>query len=159
MPTVHAPRIVSTSWGLIEMTLSADGLTGCTLPWIDAPPVESFEVLDAGSDAYSSYVFDLFAGAAPQRPSIGHLSGTPFQVRVWQGLMTIPTGETRTYRELAAVIGCPQAVRAVANACGRNPAPLFVPCHRVIRTDGTLGGFSSGLAWKRLLLAAEQSNR
>jgi O-6-methylguanine DNA methyltransferase len=83
------------------------------------------------------------------------LRGTPFQKAVWKAMTTIPRGETRSYAWLAATVGKPRAFRAVANACGANPLPVVIPCHRVIASDGTIGGFSSGLAMKRKLLAVE----
>ena len=84
-----------------------------------------------------------------------HLLGTPFQQRVWQTLRTIPPGETWSYKQLAINLGHPTAFRAVANANGKNPIPLLIPCHRVIASDGSLGGFSSGLVRKQWLLAHE----
>ncbi len=83
------------------------------------------------------------------------LRGTPFQVEVWHALEAIPAGETITYGELARRVGRPRAVRAVAQACGANPVGVIVPCHRVIGADGSLTGFSSGLARKRALLERE----
>ena len=79
------------------------------------------------------------------------LIGTPFQLLVWNALKTIPKGEVRTYKELATMIGRPGSVRAVANACGKNPYLVTIPCHRVIRTDGGLGGYSGagGIEAKR----------
>ena len=84
-------------------------------------------------------------------------SGTVFQKKVWRELSKIPKGETRTYKEIAIAIGRPLAVRAVANACGKNPHPIKIPCHRVIRSDGKLGGYSApgGTAAKRRLLKEE----
>lgn len=83
-------------------------------------------------------------------------AGTPFQQRVWTELCRIPTGETVTYGELARRVGRPGAARAVGQACGANPIPVLVPCHRVLAAGGGLGGFSAGLDWKRRLLAVEQ---
>ena len=85
------------------------------------------------------------------------VSGTFFQKKVWLELSKIPKGETRTYKEIAIAIGRPLAVRAVANACGKNPHPIKIPCHRVIRSDGKLGGYSApgGTAAKRRLLKEE----
>jgi AraC family transcriptional regulator of adaptative response/methylated-DNA-[protein]-cysteine methyltransferase len=83
------------------------------------------------------------------------LCGTAFQLRVWAELRRIPPGETRTYAEVAAAIGHPAASRAVANACGANPAAAVVPCHRVVRGDGGLGGYRWGLDRKRALLDRE----
>lgn len=83
------------------------------------------------------------------------LQGTAFQRTVWAALRTIPAGRTATYAEVAEMIGQPGAHRAVANACGKNPAPLLVPCHRVVRSDGTLGGYRLGTSRKAALLEAE----
>jgi AraC family transcriptional regulator of adaptative response/methylated-DNA-[protein]-cysteine methyltransferase len=81
--------------------------------------------------------------------------GTAFQERVWQALQAIPVGRTRTYADIAAAIGQPSATRAVANACGANPAAVAIPCHRVVRTDGGLGGYRWGIARKQRLLSRE----
>ena len=81
---------------------------------------------------------------------------TAFQRRVWQALQKIPYGETRTYSAVAKAIGAPTAVRAVARACATNPASIVVPCHRVIREDGGLGGYRWGLERKRRLLEQEK---
>ena len=90
-------------------------------------------------------------------PNIDSLNGTKFQKKVWLELTKIPKGETKTYKEIAISIGHPLAVRAVANACGKNPNPIKIPCHRVIRSDGKLGGYSGpgGTAAKRRLLKEE----
>ena len=86
------------------------------------------------------------------------LDGTEFQISVWNELKKIPKGETRTYKEIAELIGKPTAARAVANACGKNPYPITIPCHRVIRSDGGLGGYSGegGVEKKKLLLKNEK---
>jgi methylated-DNA-[protein]-cysteine S-methyltransferase len=83
--------------------------------------------------------------------------GTNFQKMVWTELKKIPFGETRTYKEIAVAIGKPKAARAVANACGKNPYPIIIPCHRVVRSDGTIGGFTGdgGIEEKRQLLRQE----
>ncbi|HEX4479927.1 MAG TPA: methylated-DNA--[protein]-cysteine S-methyltransferase [Rudaea sp.] len=83
------------------------------------------------------------------------IRATAFQWRVWQALQHIPRGETRSYSDIATSIGEPRAVRAVANACGRNRLAVVVPCHRVIREDGSLGGYRWGIERKRTLLARE----
>jgi AraC family transcriptional regulator, regulatory protein of adaptative response / methylated-DNA-[protein]-cysteine methyltransferase len=85
------------------------------------------------------------------------LQGTAFQIRVWESLRTIPVGETRTYSDVAEQIGSPRAVRAVASACAANAVALAVPCHRVIRRDGSLGGYRWGLDVKEALLLAERN--
>lgn len=83
------------------------------------------------------------------------LRGTAFQVRVWEALRRIPLGETRSYAELAAMIGAPRAVRAVARSCATNPVSLAVPCHRVVGSDGDLTGYRWGIPRKQALLARE----
>ncbi len=81
--------------------------------------------------------------------------GTAFQEAVWQALRRIPAGETRTYAELAAMAGRPAAIRAAGTACGANDIAVLIPCHRALRTDGTLGGYAYGLDRKRVLLSRE----
>ncbi len=83
-------------------------------------------------------------------------TGTAFQRKVWRILLKIPRGQTRSYAWVARQIGRPKAVRAVANACGANPVPILIPCHRVIASDGSLGGFGGGLVMKKKLLALER---
>jgi methylated-DNA-[protein]-cysteine S-methyltransferase len=85
--------------------------------------------------------------------------GTPFQRRVWQALVSIPYGETRSYGEIAAQIGSPGAFRAVGLANGHNPIGIIVPCHRVIGANGSLTGYGGGLDRKRALLALEKSRK
>ena len=82
--------------------------------------------------------------------------GTEFQRKVWEKVSEIPYGELRSYKWVANEIGNPNAVRAVGNAVGKNPVPPIIPCHRVIRSDGNLGGFSSGIALKKWLLRLEK---
>ncbi len=85
--------------------------------------------------------------------------GTPFQQKVWEALIRIPMGETRSYHEIAEQIGRPRSSRAVGQACARNPILLLVPCHRVTAEGGRLGGFSCGLHVKEALLALEKFGR
>jgi AraC family transcriptional regulator, regulatory protein of adaptative response / methylated-DNA-[protein]-cysteine methyltransferase len=98
--------------------------------------------------------------AAVERPGTARalpldIQGTAFQERVWQALRDIPAGTTASYRDIAAAIGAPSATRAVANACGANPVAVAIPCHRVVRTDGSLGGYRWGIERKRALLERE----
>ena len=86
-----------------------------------------------------------------------HLIGAPFQIKVWEALMRIPTGHVTTYSEIAGTIGNPKAVRAVGTAVGRNPISFLIPCHRALRRDGTLGGYHWGLPVKRAILAWESA--
>ncbi len=83
------------------------------------------------------------------------LEGTAFQMSVWESLRKVGYGEVVSYSELAGMAGRPRAVRAAASACAANRIPIFVPCHRVVRSDGSLGGFSCGAELKRLLLNLE----
>ncbi|MBI4125345.1 MAG: MGMT family protein [Deltaproteobacteria bacterium] len=85
-------------------------------------------------------------------------TGTPFQMAVWRAIRLIPYGQTRSYQWIAKKIGNPKAVRAVGQACGANPTPILVPCHRVVGSGGRLGGFSRGLRLKRQLLRLERQN-
>ena len=85
------------------------------------------------------------------------LKGTPFQLKVWQALLRIPAGRAVTYSDVADAIGAPKAVRAVGTAIGRNPISYLIPCHRVLRTSGALGGYHWGLTRKRAILARESS--
>ena len=86
------------------------------------------------------------------------LAGTPFQLRVWTALRAIPCGETRTYGDVARALGMPTAARAVGQAVGANPVAVLVPCHRVVRADGALGGYRWGVERKRALLAWERAS-
>lgn len=81
--------------------------------------------------------------------------GTPFQKKVWEELMKIPYGVSMSYKELAQMIGKPSACRAVANANGKNPIAIAIPCHRIIGSDGTLGGYSGGISIKKELALLE----
>ena len=91
------------------------------------------------------------------RPSNNDFRGTKFQEKVWNYLKTIRKGTIKTYKEVAISINRPKSARAVANAVGKNPFPIKIPCHRVIRSDGLLGGYSGqgGIKTKRLLLKRE----
>jgi AraC family transcriptional regulator of adaptative response/methylated-DNA-[protein]-cysteine methyltransferase len=85
------------------------------------------------------------------------LIGAPFQIKVWEALLTIPSGQVTTYSEIAQFIGNPKAVRAVGTAVGRNPVSLLIPCHRALRKSGALGGYHWGLPVKRAILAWESA--
>ena len=100
---------------------------------------------------------EYFAGTRRQFDLPLDFRGTDFQKSVWAALLTIPTGETRSYAEIAAQIGRPSACRAVGAANGKNPISIIAPCHRVIGSDGSLTGFAGGLEGKKYLLELEQS--
>lgn len=99
------------------------------------------------------------AGSNPQLDLPTDVVATAFQRRVWEALRKIPLGTTQTYSEVAKSIGQPRAVRAVGHACATNPVSVVVPCHRVVRTDGTMGGYRWGLGRKKLLLEREKAAR
>ncbi|MBX3283906.1 MAG: methylated-DNA--[protein]-cysteine S-methyltransferase [Actinobacteria bacterium] len=105
----------------------------------------------AAADQLEAY----FAGDRHEFDLVLAPTGTDFQVSVWQALLEIPYGETRSYGQLAAHLGSPGASRAVGLANGRNPLAIVVPCHRVIGADGTLTGYAGGMDRKRLLLDLE----
>lgn len=99
---------------------------------------------------------EYFAGARREFTVPLDLHGvTAFRARVLRELARVPYGETTTYAELARAVGNPKAVRAVGSACATNPLPLFIPCHRVLRSDGALGGYRGGVEAKRYLLNME----
>jgi AraC family transcriptional regulator of adaptative response/methylated-DNA-[protein]-cysteine methyltransferase len=104
-------------------------------------------------------VLTRLEGKAPDRKLPLDIQATAFQRQVWEALMTIPTGETRTYGELAAEIGKPGASRAVGRACGSNRVALVIPCHRAVGANGSLTGYRWGVERKRRLLAAEAAGR
>lgn len=114
---------------------------------------------DAAFDQLRSELAEYFARDRTEFTVATAASGTPFQARVWQALVAIPYGQTRTYGELAVELGDPRVVRAVGAANGRNPISIVVPCHRVIGADGALTGYAGGLERKELLLALEDPAR
>jgi methylated-DNA-[protein]-cysteine S-methyltransferase len=115
-------------------------------------PLGADKVLDQARRELDSY----FAGRLRVFKVKVAPSGTPFQKKVWQALLTIPYGATRTYGQQAAAIGRPKASRAVGAANGRNPVAIIIPCHRVIGSNGSLTGFGGGMERKQILLELEQ---
>lgn len=113
---------------------------------------------DPGHLATAIEQLDEYFGGRRDRFDVAlDLGGTPFQRAVWQRLVEIPRGFTTTYRELAQALGRPRAARAVGAAVGRTPVPIFVPCHRVVGSDGSLTGYRGGLERKRALLEHERA--
>jgi methylated-DNA-[protein]-cysteine S-methyltransferase len=114
--------------------------------------------LDSMIEAVVKELYDFFKGAPTDFQAVPlDLQGTPFQIRVWQELRRIPRGRAISYREMAQRVGSPKGFRAVGQAIARNPIPIIIPCHRVIAADGSLGGYSSGIARKRWLIHHEAS--
>jgi methylated-DNA-[protein]-cysteine S-methyltransferase len=150
---------VETPLGRVLLVSDGRALVEVRLPVPGAPPV-----LEGDGDGASRPVLrkaaeelrEYFAGkrrrfTVPLAPA----GGTPFRRAVWDALREIPWGETRSYGRVAARVGRPAACRAVGGANGANPLPIFVPCHRVVNGDGSLGGYAGGAAAKRLLLGLE----
>ena len=116
----------------------------------DIPELPQWERLTANA------LRSLLAGKPPGTlPPFDWRGATEFQQSIWRALLRIPLGQTSTYAEVASTAGHPRAVRAAGSACGANPIPVLVPCHRVVASGGKLGGFSGGLDWKRRLLGRE----
>jgi methylated-DNA-[protein]-cysteine S-methyltransferase len=110
-------------------------------------------------DEAEKAVLDYLHNRRPLAPlPLDLRTGTPFRHQVWKALEEIPFGQTRSYLQIAQAIGSPRSSRAVGQACGSNPAPLFIPCHRVVAADGSLGGFSGGIHIKETLLEIERSS-
>ncbi len=115
--------------------------------------------LNGSHRALARWVKEVVArvqGQPPQQEIPLDIQGTAFQRRVWEALRRIPYGSTQSYRQVARAIHQPKAVRAVANACGANPVAIVIPCHRVIRSDGSLGGYGGGIDVKQRLLDLER---
>lgn len=120
-------------------------------------PASSLLKVDHKLDRYKEAFYNYFSGHQENFNIPLDLQGTPFQVKVWDELQTIPFGETRSYSDIAERIGNPRSIRAVGTAVGRNPVLIAVPCHRIIQKNGNLGGFRAGLPLKRALLKHEQT--
>ena len=116
-------------------------------------PLAQFRENPAQLAPWVQTAFGLHPSANAPAPLL--LIGAPFQIKVWQALLTIPSGHVTTYSEIARHIGHPKAVRAVGTAVGRNPISLLIPCHRALRKSGALGGYHWGLPVKRAMLAYE----
>ncbi len=154
----------STDMGWVGMLASANGLLRTTLP---QPSVHEVRQLLGDSISYAIWsprLFDdlmerlkvYFSGHRTTFPDKLDLSrATHFQREVWEITRLIPYGETRSYAWVAEQIKKPQAMRAVGQALGKNPLPIIVPCHRVVTSDGKLGGFGGGVEVKRYLLSLE----
>jgi len=162
-----------TPLGRLLVATTSRGICSVTLGDSDAEleqrlahefPKAARERVDAGREEWLDAVIARIAtelgwsdAAAPDLPPLD-VAATAFQWRVWNALTRIPSGITKSYGELAAELGIPKAARAIGNACGNNRLALIVPCHRIVREDGSLGGWRWGVERKRELLASEQQN-
>lgn len=140
--------------GWLRLETQAGVLISCQ--WRDEPVCSNDVCRSPELGAIVGWLDDYFAGKDTPLPPL-RTHGTDFQQKVWREVMSVRKGECISYAELARRAGCPEAVRAVANALGRNPLMLFVPCHRVIGSDGRLHGYAGGAERKRLLLEHEKS--
>lgn len=157
--------VFATSQGWVAVTVSERGVVATTLP--HATPEEALAQARAKHPEARSLPEEAVAEVAAQvcqyldgqrrdfQVSLDLSGYTPFQRQVWEATRRIPYGETRSYAWLARQIGKPRAARAVGQALGANPVPMLVPCHRVLASDGSLGGYTGGLALKRRLLLME----
>lgn len=155
--------VLETTWGRLRIDATDRGVGRCRLPEPPARPVP-LRVLRSrvprGADPVlrraAEYARSAIEGREPGAcPALDAGGATEFRRAVWAALRKIPRGRTATYAELARRAGRPRAARAAGSACGANPLPLFVPCHRAVAAGGRLGGFSAGRAWKALLLSGE----
>ncbi len=121
----------------------------------DEFPDATIKRADAKLASLRKVVENRIAGRALDAKIPLDLHGTPFQLSVWKEMLRIPAGKTRSYADVARNIGRPKAFRAVAQACGANPVPIVVPCHRVVASGGKLGGYTGGIEKKIHLLDAE----
>jgi len=158
--------IASSSLGKVLVAATERGVSAVYLGDKDAPLIDALrkeypnaEVTraDGSSDAWLNEILQRVEGSAPGVDLPLDVKATAFQRRVWQELQKIPRGKTRTYTQVAHALGQPRSVRAVARACATNPVSIVVPCHRVIRTDGSLAGYRWGLQRKQKLLERESA--
>lgn len=159
-PTLIASLPIETNDGTFMAHYSANGLAGLDFPSSRTSKFKPSASVTAEIKHWHALttkgVKSVLKGQTPaELPPLDVSGGTEFQQRVWEELLWIPCGETRSYGEIAKSIRKPKAVRAVGGACGANPIPLLIPCHRVLAANKGIGGFGGGLDWKRRLLAAE----
>ncbi|MFM9372225.1 methylated-DNA--[protein]-cysteine S-methyltransferase [Streptomyces sp. Da 82-17] len=159
--TVRTHTVVDSPYGPLTLVATDGALSGLYMTdQRHRPPEENFGARVApDEDPFAEAARQLGEYFAGERHTFDlplSLQGTPFQREVWAGLLAIPYGETRTYGELAAELGRPQASRAVGLANGKNPVGIVVPCHRVVGANGSLTGYGGGLDRKRRLLDLER---
>jgi methylated-DNA-[protein]-cysteine S-methyltransferase len=150
-----ATRIIESPVGRLELVASEEGLR--SLHWTSSKRTAKSSATHPVLDAAQAQLAEYSAGTRTSFDLPLDLVGTPFQVKAWRALADIPYGETVSYGEQAERIGHPKAFRAVGSANGKNPVAIILPCHRVINSDGGLGGFGGGdgLPTKRRLLDLE----
>ncbi len=142
--------VMATEKGICGMAFSAE--FGREWAWEDMTARWPAATYVQDANAVSKWADAAFA---QKGEAALHLIGAPFQIKVWEALLRIPSGHVTTYSEIAGSIGSPRAVRAVGTAVGRNPVSWLIPCHRALRKSGALGGYHWGLPMKRAMLAYE----
>ena len=148
-------HLAATDAGLCRVTVPGETL-GDLIAWLERRlPAADIAPADGALDAEAFAIAAFLEDGTPLPPMPVHLLGTPFQRAVWQAVLEIPYGETRSYADIAHSIGHPLAPRAVGAANAVNPLPFVVPCHRVIGADGTIKGFPGGIVTRKLLLELE----
>lgn len=154
-------QIIPTPLGEFRAHYTPRGLARLQFPGKqpDDPPHDSVIPASTWRRQTTAALSALLKGKAPASlPSLDLSRGTKMQQQLWRALLRIPAGRTRSYGEIARALHRPRAVRAIGQACGANPIPVLIPCHRVLAARGALGGFSCGLDWKRRLLRLEGHN-
>ena len=151
---------IPTSDGDFYAHYSETGLCGLNFPSHQEKPKANSQEAPAGIRAWHKLTVvaleRVLAGKTPDKlPPLDLSTGTDFQQSVWRTMLKIRCGETLSYGQVAEAIGNPKAVRAVGGACGANPIPVLVPCHRVLAAHQRIGGFSSDPKWKETLLSRE----
>ncbi|MEY4616523.1 MAG: hypothetical protein RJB66_1483 [Pseudomonadota bacterium] len=151
-------RQINTSIGELYLVASNEGIRNCFWePCASVTQSNDYPVrIDYLFNVAESQINEFLKGDRRQFTLPLDIRGTDFQVTVWEVLLKIPFGEVCTYSEVARRMGSPRSNRAVGSAIGKNPLCLFIPCHRVIRADGSLGGFSGGNSIKEQLLLLEK---
>lgn len=150
---------IETRYGIFTAHFSAAGLAELDFPGAETHTIVP-QALPSEMESWRAQteaaLESVLTGVAPKTlPPFDLSAGSNFQRKVWAALQTIPPGETLSYQEVATLIHQPKALRAVGQACGANPIPVLIPCHRVLAAHRKLGGFSGGLKWKELLLTLE----
>lgn len=147
--------VAATTKGLCFVSLSDDDSELIAALHKEFPNADALTRNDEAIAPSVNILLTYLAGETPHIDLPLDVRATAFQRRVWQELIAVPCGETRSYSEIATALGLPRGQRAVARACASNPLPIIVPCHRIIREDGGLGGYRWGIARKERLLEQE----
>jgi methylated-DNA-[protein]-cysteine S-methyltransferase len=157
----HSYKAVATPVGRLKLVASGQGLMAILWEQDDPKRVPLGELAEHPAHPIllqaEQQLNEYFAGERTAFTVPLDMGGTVFQRKVWQALLTIPFGETRSYADLARQVGHPKALRAVGAANGRNPVSILAPCHRAIGSDGSLTGFAGGLQAKQYLLSLERA--